>query len=160
MLNKNVKYFGTNSGRPPIKDGRTTDARYNSYRGIIQRCYGPNHNRYKYYGGKGIGVCERWLKQPDGFVNFCKDMGRKPEGYSIDRIDPNKDYCPENCRWASSVEQNLNKSNARKEPYIYPTYSGTFQVKISRQNITILRKNCKTFDDAIRLRNLFLENLE
>lgn len=81
------------------------------WKGMFNRCYNPNCNVYRHYGGKGIQVCERWSGS-DGFKNFMEDMGPRPEGRtSVDRIDGTKDYSPENCRWATPSEQNRNKNN-------------------------------------------------
>lgn len=64
------------------------------------RCYNPNEPKYAWYGGKGINVCPRWLESPDGFRNFCEDMGPRPSmDHTIDRRDGADHYTKENCQW-------------------------------------------------------------
>ena len=80
---------------------------YNSWAAMIRRCTDPNNNRYKYYGGRGISVCREWL---DSFQSFLEDMGERPSDRTLDRVDPDGDYKPSNCRWATAVEQRNNRS--------------------------------------------------
>lgn len=82
---------------------------YASWQAMRKRCNSTWHPAYHRYGGRGIAICERW----NFFQNFLEDMGERPEGMSLDRINPNKGYEPGNCRWATWKEQNNNKRNNR-----------------------------------------------
>jgi hypothetical protein len=70
-----------------------------------QRCLNPKATAYAYYGGRGVTICERWMS----FDNFLADMGERPEGRTLDRIDPYGNYEPSNCRWATYAEQTHNR---------------------------------------------------
>jgi hypothetical protein len=83
---------------------------YDVWHGMVERCYNPDNISYKYYGAKGVGVCNEWRFSME---TFWSDMGDRPSGTTLDRIDSTKDYCPGNCRWASIVVQNNNKSDTR-----------------------------------------------
>ncbi len=78
---------------------------YTSWVCMKTRCFNPRHKNYGHYGGRGIVVCKRWMK----FENFLKDMGKRPENRTLDRINVNGNYTPSNCRWATSQEQGWNK---------------------------------------------------
>jgi hypothetical protein len=87
---------------------------YKSWAMMLQRCANPKNHNYPRYGGRGITVCERWLK----FENFLADMDERPSGTTLDRIDPNGNYEPGNCRWATLKQQQNNRRNnkARHAP--------------------------------------------
>lgn len=83
---------------------------YHTYDGMKLRCYNVKHDNYKHYGARGIVVCERWLGSIEwcGFCAFVEDMGERPEGMTLDRIDNDGDYSPENCKWSDIFTQNRN----------------------------------------------------
>jgi hypothetical protein len=99
--------------------GKRKSHLYAVWNAMLARCQNLKNKSYKNYGGRGISVCDRWKS----FENFYSDMGDRPsEQHTIDRIDNNKDYCPENCRWVTRNVQATNKRNNR-----YLEYNGKTQ---------------------------------
>jgi hypothetical protein len=90
---------------PKYKDGRSRDDRYGLWLNMRSRCFNPNLTSYKYYGGRGIIICDRWLD----FTVFCADMGPRPKGWTIERMDNSRGYEPGNCCWASPATQSRNR---------------------------------------------------
>lgn len=105
---KSCGCLATESRRASYTHGHATGGKtrtYTIWKGIKQRCLNPGATVWDYYGGRGIRVCERWMR----FENFLADMGEAPDDRSIDRINTDGDYEPSNCRWATAVEQRANR---------------------------------------------------
>jgi hypothetical protein len=99
------------TARSMTKHGMTKSPEYNSWTKMKRRCLSPADAKYPLYGGRGIGVCERWLHD---FEAFFADVGERPSStHSLDRIDVNGNYEPGNCRWATPSEQSRNKQKHR-----------------------------------------------
>jgi hypothetical protein len=104
----NRTHGATSGGRDPC---------YTVWWSMISRCTYPKLSNYKYYGGRGIKVCDRWRYGQDGksgFECFRDDMGPRPDGHSIERDDNDRDYEPSNCRWATHSEQMAHSWRVRK----------------------------------------------
>ena len=97
-------------GRKNKIHGLTDTRAHLSWQAMINRCTKPKNNRFKHYGGRGIKVCERWMK----FTNFFADMGQRPVGLTLERKDVNGNYEPGNCKWATQLEQQRNRRNSKK----------------------------------------------
>lgn len=101
--NPNYRHGGGGINRPE----------HNSWRAMIARCYDPKYRRFDRYGGRGIKVHDRW-RGSNGFVNFLADMGKKPSSkHTIDRIDNDGDYTPDNCCWSTQKAQILNSTTVK-----------------------------------------------
>ncbi len=90
-----------------FKHGLHGTPAYKSWMSMLNRCNNPNAEQYPRYGGRGIKVCERW----QDFRNFYADMGERPRGTTLERRRPNEDYSPDNCEWATPVQQGRTRTN-------------------------------------------------
>lgn len=106
------------SNRRRAKHGLYKSRSYSIWASMKDRCNNPNNPNYHRYGGRGVAVCDRWQE----FENFYADMGDAPEGMSLDRADNDLGYSPDNCRWATPVEQ---QNNMRSNTFV--TYEGKTQ---------------------------------
>ena len=98
------------------KHGMSKTKLFQIYEAMVQRCHNPNKPHYPDYGGRGISVCSEWKHSPSAFLKWAVSSGYS-EGLSIDRIDVNGNYCPENCRWVDNKTQMRNRRNTWKVSY-------------------------------------------
>lgn len=101
------------NGQPSVTHGMRQSSEYVSWAHMLDRCLNPKSSNYAYYGGRGIEVCDRWLK----FENFYEDMGPRPENTTLDREKNELGYFKENCRWATKREQANNSRHNRLISY-------------------------------------------
>ena len=107
LLSGHSTSCGCTRGR---KHGQAHTKLYKTYYAMIKRCENKNYKQYKDYGGRGIKICEEWKNDFQSFYDWAVTNGYK-DGLTLDRIDVNGDYKPDNCRWVTHLEQNLNKRN-------------------------------------------------
>ncbi len=123
---------------------------YRAWKNIKSRCYNKNVPSYKYYGGRGIGVCDRWRKS---FYSFLNDMGQRPGAeYSIDRKNNDGDYSPDNCRWATKSQQGVNtrlyKTNKTGFRNVSLSKNGKYVVRIRRDKVEKYLGIYESIDEA------------
>jgi len=138
----------TKHGRRSSRKNNKSDRTYTSYISMKARVLNPNAHAYENYGGRGIKICESWLN--GGFEQFLADMGERPVDKSLDRIDYNGDYSPDNCKWSTREEQAENRRSS-----ILVTFNGETkcisawarELSVERYAIHSLIKKGKTLDE-------------
>lgn len=133
-------------------DRESNDLSYQSWVGMKTRCNNSNFSQYKDYGGKGITYDARW----ESFENFLRDMGPRPDkALTLDRIESNKNYCKENCRWADKSLQSFNKENAEnKISGVNLRKNGKWQVCFSEDGKLVYLGTYESLLDAAEVRAL------
>ena len=146
-----------------ITHGLRTNKFYQTWNGMVQRCTNPKNSSYKDYGARGITVCEEWL-DVSTFVAWAEKTHPNIEGLSLDRIDNDKGYSPDNCRWADRLTQTLNqrKMKHNKSGYVgvykYKKYN-KWIAKVGSNNKLINIGSFKTKEEAVLARdNYIIEN--
>src|SRR6202023_2248201 len=129
------------------KWGESPRHEYSAWRSMVARCCDPDHPAFPRYGGRGIRVCDRWQRD---FMAFLSDMGPRPSSaYSLDRLDNDGDYAPENCRWATAYQQAHNKRHMRNAVGV-ERHSGSWRARIGICGQPTNLGSFKTFAEARR----------
>ena len=136
---------------------------YSTWNGVMQRCNNPKHKRYKDYGGRGITICEEWLDIRN-FVAWAAATHPNMKGYTLDRIDNDGGYSPENCRWVDKSTQVINQRTRKdnKSGFVginWYSFNKKWRVQITWQNITYSVGSFLTIEEAVQARdNYIIEN--
>lgn len=138
--------------------GLSDTREYGIYKNMLRRCFVKTDAEYHNYGGRGITVCDRWMESShQGLYNFLEDMGKCPEGMSLDRIDVSGNYCNENCRWATGSEQMYNqrkrKTNTSGRTGVsFYAKRGKWSAEICVNYVNIKLGLFSVFEDAVKAR--------
>ena len=121
-----------------IKHGLSNTRLFSIWKSMLTRCLNPNNKSYKYYGGKGVSVCDEWKNNFQAFYDWAISHGYT-DNLTLDRMDSIGNYCPQNCRWVTMKEQNENKSNNRKISALGETLTLSQWSQKTGINITTLK---------------------
>ena len=143
-----------------ITHGLTQHRFYKTWKGMVGRCNNPKNSSYKNYGGRGITVCEEWLDVRN-FIAWCEMTHPNIEDISLDRIDNDKGYSPENCRWANKLTQNINqrKREDNTSGYVgiyWNKDSKKWDAKIGVNNKLVYIGKFPLIENAIEARNSYI----
>ena len=131
-----------------LTHGHTGESIYNVWKAMKARCSNPNNHAYKNYGERGVSVCDEWCNNFKAFYDWAIINGYKP-GLAIDRINNDGSYCPENCRWATNLEQSNNRRSCRKIEYDGVTHTIAEWSRILGVNYEKLRSSIDRGDMSI-----------
>jgi hypothetical protein len=142
MLAKNRKI------KRPFRHGMSHTGVYHSYTCMKYRCLNPSSKCYDNYGGRGIGICKPWI---ESFYNFFDDMGHRPDGYTLERINTNRGYSKKNCIWATREENLNNRRISIKVGDIHNGWENQSRDKTSKK-YTAICQGCKKTKTATNFR--------
>jgi hypothetical protein len=132
---------------------------YNLWQHIKQKCYNENYHETEYYKGRGIEIFDGWYDDYESFARYIwENLGERPEGYSLDRINNDGNYEPRNIRWATKTEQSINRRSidSRLKLKHISLRANSYRVQICRNYHVVFFKSCKTLEEAIEIRDKFL----
>lgn len=140
--------------------GLSNTPEYSSWAAMLERCNNPKSAGWKHYGGRGIKVCDEWKEPKAGFKNFLKDLGVRPENYVLDRIDNDKGYYKENCRWTDRSTSVINQRHhafgrdcsANVRGVSFHTRENLWEARVWKKGKSIYLGSFTTFDEAVKAR--------
>ena len=144
-ITNNCKHLDRNGNYYNFNKYNWSNERIGSiFNGIKDRCYNKNNKSYKWYGEKGVKVCKEWIDNPKLFENWALSNGYKDD-LTIDRIDENKDYCPENCRWVTNINNAKYKSTTSLIEVDGETHTGKDWAKILGFGINLINNYIRKY---------------